>query len=306
MIKSHTFAPIFWRNSMNTKGTLIIAILLVVSITVAGCGKLNQEEFEMWKNEHVTMVNESNTEIKSQVTNLEGRIDQHEKDVMEAVSKAKDEAIAASQQGDADTIAAGNQNTKEQNAKLRASLTENIEMQAKKSMDFAKAEDAKVQKMVMDNSKELKALGMKVQKFITQVASNTTGLSELKTEVASKPSLLVTVNFGSGQTGLSTKGKEMLDGIVSQILENPDAHIIVVGHADGTPVLKGGFRSNWDLSQARANSAAKYIKSKGIDSERIKAVGKAHTDPVGPQNTAAGRAMNRRVEVILNPTGSSM
>lgn len=306
MIKSHTFAPIFWRNSMNTKGTLIIAILLVVSITVAGCGKLNQEEFEMWKNEHVTMVNESNTEIKSQVTNLEGRIDQHEKDVMEAVSKAKDEAIAASQQGDADTIAAADQNTKELNAKLRASLTENIEMQAKKSMDFVKAEDAKVQKMVLNNSKEVKALGMEFKKLMTEVASLTTGFSELKTEVASKPSILVTVTFGSGQTGLSTKAKEMLDGIVSQILENPDAHIIIEGHADGTPVLRGGFRSNWDLSQARANSAAKYIKSKGIDSERIKAVGKAHTDPVAPQNTAAGRAMNRRVEVILNPTGSSM
>ena len=76
-------------------------------------------------------------------------------------------------------------------------------------------------------------------------------LPGLKQDAASKPTLLLTVNFGSGQTGLSKKSKEMLDGIVSQILENPEAKILVVGHADGTPVLRGHHRSNWDLSQAR-------------------------------------------------------
>ena len=96
----------------------------------------------------------------------------------------------------------------------------------------------------------------------------------------------------------------MLDGILNQILENPEAQVIVVGHADGTPVLRGGHRSNWDLSQSRANSAAKYLKGKGIESDRIKAVGKAHTDPIASQNTTTGRAMNRLVEVILNPAGS--
>jgi flagellar motor protein MotB len=84
-------------------------------------------------------------------------------------------------------------------------------------------------------------------------------------------------------------------------MEASDAKIKVVGHADGMPVLRGSYRSNWDLSQARANSASKYLQSKGIDAGRIEAVGKAHTDPVAPQTTAAGRAMNRRVEVILVP-----
>jgi type VI secretion system protein ImpK len=79
---------------------------------------------------------------------------------------------------------------------------------------------------------------------------------------------------------------------------------MVNGHADGTPVLRGSYRSNWDLSQARANSAAKYLESKGIDASRIEAVGRGHSDPVAPQNTSAGRAMNRRVEVILVPAGA--
>ena len=98
----------------------------------------------------------------------------------------------------------------------------------------------------------------------------------------------------------------MLNGVVEQLKADSDAKIMVVGHADGTPVLRGSYRSNWDLSQARANSAAKYLESKGIDTSRIEAIGKAHTDPIAPQNTSAGRAMNRRAEIILLPAGAMM
>ncbi|MDE0315953.1 MAG: OmpA family protein [Candidatus Poribacteria bacterium] len=289
---------------MKTRGTLSVAALLVISIAVIGCGKLDQEEFEMWKNEHVAEVNQSNTEIKANLTKLEGKVDQNNKDTMEAISRAKDEAIAASQQGDADNIAAARQNTKEEIAKARADLTKDINSQSKETLDSAKAEDAKIQKEVMVNSSALKALTAKVERILAAVSANSDGITELKADAASKPMLLLTVNFSSGQTGLSSKAKEMLDGIVGQILENPEAAILVEGHADGTPVLRGGHRSNWDLSQSRANSVVKYLKGKGIDAERITAVGKAHTDPVAPQNTSAGRAMNRRVEVILNPSGA--
>jgi outer membrane protein OmpA-like peptidoglycan-associated protein len=291
---------------MKTRGTLSVAALLVISIAVIGCGKLSQEEFEMWKNEHVTQIDQSTTEIKANLTKLEGKVDQNNKDNMEAISKAKDEAIAASQQGDADTIAAADQKAKENDAKLRAAVTKDINMAGQKAQNFAKAEDAKIQKEVMANSSGLKALKAQVEKILAAVSVNSDDVAELKADAASKPTLLVTVNFGSGQTGLSSKAKEMLDGIVSQIMENPEAAILVEGHADGTPVLRGGHRSNWDLSQTRANSVVKYLKGKGIDAARITAVGKAHTDPVAPQNTAAGRAMNRRVEVILNPSGSMM
>lgn len=291
---------------MKTRGTLTFTTLLIISIAVIGCGKLSQEEFEMWKNEHVMQVDQSNTEIKAQVTKLEGKVDQNNKATMEAISKGDDEAIAASQQGDADTIAAAKQNTKEEIAKANAALTKTIDMKGKEAMDFAKAVDAKNQKEIMANSSGLKALLAQIEKLSAAVSANSDGIAELKADAASKPTLLTTVNFNSGQTGLSSKAKEMLDGIVGQIMENPEAEILVAGHADGTPVLRGSHRSNWDLSQTRANSVVKYLKSKGVDAARIKAVGKAHTDPVASQNTAAGRAMNRRVEVILNPSGSMM
>ena len=289
---------------LNRTAFTLIA-LLGVALVVSSCGKLNQEEFDMWKNEHVAQMQQADSDMSNKITMLEGKLDQHDKDTTEAISKAKEEAIAASQQGDADTIAAAEQRAKEQDAQLRADLTKAIDMQGKEAMDAAKSGDAALQKQIdaagqtsQANSTAIKRLQSELMAVKEQVAVNAV-------EAAKKPMVVTTVNFGSGQTGLSSKGKEMLDGVIDQLMAS-DAKIVVVGHADGTPVLRGGFRSNWDLSQARANSAAKYLQSKGIDAARIEAVGMAHTKPIAPQTTAAGRAMNRRAEVILLPAGAVM
>ena len=290
---------------MLSRTAFTIIALLGVALVVSSCGKLSQEEFDMWKNEHVAQMQQADSDISNTVTMLEGKVDQHSKDTTEAISAAKEEAIAASQQGDADTIAAAEQRAKEQDAQLRADLTKAIDMQGKEAMDAAKSGDAEL-KMQLDavgqtgqaNSASIKQIQSELMALKEQVDMNAV-------EAAKKPMLVTTVNFGSGQTGLSSKAKGMLDGVIDQLMAS-DAQIVVVGHADGTPVLRGGFRSNWDLSQARANSASKYLQSKGIDAARIEAVGMAHTKPIAPQTTAAGRAMNRRAEIILLPAGAVM
>lgn len=289
---------------MISRTAFTIIALLGVALVVSSCGKLDQEEFEMWKNEHVSKMEQAEADMSNKITMLDSKVDQQGTDLKEAISRAKDEAIAASQQGDADTIAAAQQSAKEQNAQLRADLTESIDMQGQKAMEFAKGEDAKLQKQLMAHEEADKAQDAALKQLESKVMALEEGLAMVAEEVAAAPTLLVTVNFASGRTSLSGDAQQMLDGIVEQLTEASDAKIKVVGHADGMPVLQGSYRSNWDLSQARANSAAKYLKSKGIDAGRIEAVGKAHTDPVAPQNTAAGRAMNRRVEVILVPAHS--
>ncbi|MDE0554813.1 MAG: OmpA family protein, partial [Candidatus Poribacteria bacterium] len=238
------------------------------------------------------------------VTLLEAKVDQQAKDTEDTIAAARDEAIAASQQGDADTIAAANQASMEQDAQLRADLTKAIDMQGQKAMEFAQGEDAKLQQRIDAHDTADAAQDDAIKKLESEVMSLKEGLAMVEAEVSAKPTLVATVRFGSGQTRLSTEGQEMLNGVVEQLKADSDAKIMVVGHADGTPVLRGSYRSNWDLSQARANAAAKYLESKGIDTSRIEAIGKAHTDPIAPQNTSAGRVMNRRVEVILVPAGA--
>ena len=290
---------------MLSRTAFTIIALLGVALVVSSCGKLNQEEFEMWKNEHVTKMDQANSDMSNKITMLEGKVDQNSKDATEAITEAKEETIAASQQGDADTIVAAEQKAKEGDAQLRADLTKAIDMQGKAAMDAAKSGDAGLKKQIdavgqtgQANSAAIKDIQSKLMALDEKVAM-------VDAKASAKPTLVTTVNFGSGQTGLSSEAKGMLDGIVDQLMAS-DAKIKVVGHADGTPVLRGSYRSNWDLSQARANSAAKYLKSKGIDAARIEAIGMAHTQPVAPQTTAAGRSMNRRVEVILLPAGAMM
>ena len=289
---------------MISRTAFTIIALLGVALVVSSCGKLDQEEFEMWKNEHVSQMEQADADMSNKITMLDGKVDQQGKDLMEAISRAKDEAIAVSQQGDADGIAAAMQNAKEQDAQLRADLTKSLDMQGQKAMEFAKGEDAKLQKQLDAQSADHKSQDAAIKQLESKVMALEEGLAMVAEEVAAAPTLLVTVTFASGRTSLSGDGQQMLDGIIEQLMDASDAKVKVVGHADGMPVLRGSYRSNWDLSQARANSAAKYLKSKGIDAGRIEAVGKAHTDPVAPQNTAAGRAMNRRVEVILVPAHS--
>lgn len=284
----------------------LITLLGIAALAITGCGKLNQDEFEMWKNEHVSQMEKTDADMSNKITMLDTKVDGQKTALMEAISEAKDEAIAASQQGDADTIAAAMENAKELDAKLRADLAETAEMQAEKAMKAAKEGDAELQMHLEEEAKTNKAQADEIMNLKAKVMALEEQVEAVEEEVAAKPMLLTTVRFASGQTGLSSKSKAMLDEIVEQLMSESDAQIVVVGHADGAPVLRGTYRSNWDLSQSRANSAAKYLKSKGIDASRIEAVGKAHTDPVAPQNTAAGRAMNRRVEVILLPVGAMM
>ncbi len=291
---------------MKTRTAFTLITLLGIALVITGCGKLDQEEFEMWQNEHVSQVEKTNAEMSNKITMLDTKVDGQKMALMEDISEAKDEAIAASQQGDADTIAAAMQNAKELDAKLRADLTETVEMQSEKAMKLAKEGDAELEKQLMAESKATEAQADEIKQLRAKVMALEDKVEEVEMEVAAKPMLLTTVQFASGQTGLSSKAKSMLDEIVEQLMSESDATIQVIGHSDGAPVLRGTYRSNWDLSQARANAAAKYLKSKGIDAGRIEAVGKAHTDPVAPQNTSAGRAMNRRVEVILLPLGAMM
>ena len=286
---------------MTSRIAFTMIALLGVALIVSSCGKLDQEEFEMWKNEHVSQMEKADADLTNKITMLEGKVDQHTKDVAEAISEAKDEAIAASQQGDADTMAAAKQTAMEQDAQLRADVMQALDAHSEESQKLAESTHAKLQKELDAHGEADKAQDAAIKQLKSEVMSLKEGLSMVEEEVAARPTLVATVNFGSGQTRVSSKAEEILDSVVEQLKADSDAKIMVVGHADGAPVLRGNYRSNWDLSQSRANSAAKYLESKGIDSSRIEAIGKGHTDPIAPQNTSAGRAMNRRVEVILIP-----
>ncbi|CAI8003846.1 hypothetical protein GBAR_LOCUS3782 [Geodia barretti] len=131
----------------------------------------------MWKNEHVSKIEQADADMSNKITMLDGKVDQQGKDMTEAISRAKDEAIAASQQGDADTIAAGMQNAKEMDAQLRADLMKSIDMQGQKAMDSAKGEDAKLQKQLDTHGKADMAQDAAIEQLASKVMAIEEGIS---------------------------------------------------------------------------------------------------------------------------------
>ncbi len=106
-------------------------------------------------------------------------------------------------------------------------------------------------------------------------------------------------SFGSGRAKLKGGFRPIL-ARVSEILKNSEGKIIVAGHTDNVPIYTERFRSNWELSAARAVSVAhEMMLATNIPSNRFLVQGFADTEPVAKNNTPANRAKNRRVEIIL-------
>ncbi|MEA2080695.1 MAG: OmpA family protein [Pseudomonadota bacterium] len=106
-------------------------------------------------------------------------------------------------------------------------------------------------------------------------------------------------SFGSGRAELKDAFRSLL-GRVASILKDTEGKIIVAGHTDNVPIYTERFRSNWELSSARAVSVAhEMMLATRIPSDRFLVQGFADTKPMANNDTPAKRASNRRVEIIL-------
>ncbi|GEM_PF-29188 len=106
-------------------------------------------------------------------------------------------------------------------------------------------------------------------------------------------------SFGSGRADLKGSFRPIL-GKVAKILKDSEGKIIIAGHTDNIPIYTERFRSNWELSSARAVSVAhEMMLATDIPSSRFLIEGYADTKPMVPNDTPANRAKNRRVEIIL-------
>lgn len=109
--------------------------------------------------------------------------------------------------------------------------------------------------------------------------------------------------FKSGSTDIDEKGIIALKRLARILEQNPDINIMVEGHTDDVPVLKGSrFQDNWDLSVLRATSVIRVIlENSKIDPKRITAAGRGEYLPIDPRKTPDARQKNRRTEIILTP-----
>jgi outer membrane protein OmpA-like peptidoglycan-associated protein len=104
------------------------------------------------------------------------------------------------------------------------------------------------------------------------------------------------VLFESGGDTLSKLAERRLDTVARALAAYPDRPIVVEGYTDS----QGNEDKNQQLSQRRAESVREYLEQRGIGADRLRAVGKGEANPVASNDTAEGRASNRRVEIIVD------
>ncbi|MCB0571587.1 MAG: OmpA family protein [Phaeodactylibacter sp.] len=110
-------------------------------------------------------------------------------------------------------------------------------------------------------------------------------------------SLSSSLLFPSGSTRIDPKGKDALRQVAEALKANPDIDILVEGHTDSD----GSADANWNLSVSRAVAVTNLLSSFGVNPEKITAAGRGEYQPKADNSTSAGKAKNRRTEIILAP-----
>ncbi|HSR65229.1 MAG TPA: OmpA family protein [Xanthomonadaceae bacterium] len=108
------------------------------------------------------------------------------------------------------------------------------------------------------------------------------------------------ITFAFDSSNLSPQFYPVLDNVASTLTQYNQTMIEVAGHTDNV----GTDQYNQALSERRANAVAAYLGSKGVMQQRMMVVGAGETHPIAGNDTEAGRAQNRRVEITIVPVKS--
>ena len=151
------------------------------------------------------------------------------------------------------------------------------------------------------------------QQLQQQVASLSSQVQTTQTQVGRLQSAIkYTIDsdllFPPGKWEMSAAGKDVIGKFTNRLAPTQQNKLVVNGYTDNAPIgrglQRGGITSNQILSQKRAENVMEYLISQDMQPSLVSAVGHGEVDPVAPNNTAKGRAKNRRVELTLGGPAS--
>ena len=135
----------------------------------------------------------------------------------------------------------------------------------------------------------------------TEVARGSIRIEQLQSGVTLR--LSQEILFESGSARLDRGGRDVLYRVAERLEGNP-YQIVVVGYSDDTPIggrLAERYPTNWELAAARAAQVVRLFEQAGIASARLTVGSFGEQRPIAPNDSAAGRAQNRRIEIRLRP-----
>jgi len=108
--------------------------------------------------------------------------------------------------------------------------------------------------------------------------------------------------FDSGRYNITPRAKEVLGKVATVVKNKPNIEFMVEGHTDNNPISTSMFEDNWDLSVKRATSVVRVLQDDfGVEPARMTAAGRSYYIPVASNETAEGRAKNRRTRIVVLP-----
>ncbi len=141
------------------------------------------------------------------------------------------------------------------------------------------------------------------QKLEKEIQDGKIRLKEMKNRLT--VTMVDKILFSSGSAEINKDGRLVLDKVTSILKGIKDKRIQVEGHTDNVRIysaIKERYPTNWELSTARATQVVRYLQEHGgLDPQKLSATGYAEYQPVATNDTDEGKAMNRRIEIVLLP-----
>lgn len=224
--------------------------------------------------------------VRSQITDLEQKHASGSVKAQEEIAKLQQQA--ASMEAEAAQIAKEREQLRQEQARLAATLDQ--ERAAKE------AKEAEIQRLTRTQEELSKSLQDEISKgniTIQQVRDRLT------------INMVDRVLFDSGHAEVKPAGQRVLKQVSDVLKTVADKQIRIEGHTDNVPIsakLRDRYKSNWELSTARATTVVRYlIDQGGVDPQHLSAIGYADTQPIASNETVEGRSANRRIEIVLYP-----
>lgn len=326
----------YWPGFVDALSTMLLIIIFLLSVFMlsqfflsrevtgkdTALEKLNRQIEELTS--LLAMERSQSGVDQDKITRLTATLDQARKDKNELETTAANGGAGVAAEGHrADAAISALDTQKEITAKALAQVEVlNQQISAlrqqlaaiQEALDISKTSEKQAQEKISDLGQRLNlALAQKVQE-LARYRSDFFG--RLRQILGNRPDIAIvgdrfvfqsSVLFDPGKADLSEAGKKSLDRLADAALDlereiPPDIPWVlrIDGHTDAQPVAPGGpFKSNWDLSAARAISVVQYLISKGVDPHYLAAAGFGQYQPLDPGTSEEAYAKNRRIELKL-------
>jgi len=159
-----------------------------------------------------------------------------------------------------------------------------------------------LQKAKEDVQKASKTYEQLLDKMQSEIAQGQVTISELKGKLT--VNMVDSILFDSGRAEVKANGLPVLQKVVDILKTVKDKTIRIEGHTDNAQIrgaLLNKYASNWELSAARAVNVTRFLQEQGLEPDLLMAAAYGEYRPVAPNDSADGKARNRRIEIILVP-----